>query len=49
MAANGEQTRDVKNHYLFEVATEVAHRGPSPSTSPLRPNPPSPLRPPTSD
>lgn len=27
MAANGHQpTRDVKNHLLFEVATEVAHR-----------------------
>lgn len=27
MASNGEPTRDVKNHLLFEVATEVAHRG----------------------
>ena len=28
MATDGEKTaRDVKNHLLFEVATEVAHRG----------------------
>lgn len=29
MGSNGEQTstRDIKNHLLFEVATEVAHRG----------------------
>lgn len=27
MAAAGERVRDVKNHLLFEIATEVAHRG----------------------
>lgn len=29
MASNASrsQTRDVKNHLLFEIATEVAHRG----------------------
>lgn len=25
--ADGEPVRDVKNHLLFEIATEVAHRG----------------------
>lgn len=27
MAQDGEPARDVKNHLLFEIATEVAHRG----------------------
>lgn len=28
MASNGDKpVRDVKNHLLFEIATEVAHRG----------------------
>jgi glycogen(starch) synthase len=26
MASDGEPVRDIKNHLLFEVATEVAHR-----------------------
>ena len=30
MGSDGEPTRDVKNHLLFEIATEVAHRGMSP-------------------
>lgn len=30
MSSEGEQqTRDIKNHLLFEIATEVAHRGQS--------------------
>ena len=27
MSSDGEPARDVKNHLLFEIATEVAHRG----------------------
>lgn len=27
MAADGHAVRDIKNHLLFEIATEVAHRG----------------------
>lgn len=28
---DGRTVRDVKNHLLFEIATEVAHRGKQPS------------------
>ena len=27
--SRGDQPRDVRNHLLFEIATEVAHRGTS--------------------
>lgn len=33
MSSGGEQTRDIKNHLLFEIATEVAHRGESIATA----------------
>jgi hypothetical protein len=38
--SNGDQAgkRDVKNHLLFEVATEVANRGMLPSTGKAAPD-----------
>ncbi len=42
MASNGDKpARDVKNHLLFEIATEVAHRG----KNDLSPAPPTPIPP----
>lgn len=31
MASDTQPARDIKNHLLFEIATEVAHRGTSPT------------------
>lgn len=33
MSEGEQQTRDIKNHLLFEIATEVAHRGQSFATA----------------